>query len=60
MNIYEKGEGTLKDGSHNHMDVSGRGEIMVREEDGWPLKIHVLVSRSLGKGELVEGLKDLK
>ena len=33
---------------------------MVQEEDGWSLKIHVLVSRSLGKGELVEGLKDLK
>ena len=60
MNIYEKGEATLKDGSHNHMDVSGKGEIMVQEEDGWPLKIQVLVSKSLGKGELVVGLEDLK
>ena len=60
MTIYEKGEATLKDGSHNHMDVSGRGEIMVQEEDGWPLKIHVLVSKRLGKGELVVGLEDLK
>ena len=25
MTIYEKGEATLKDGSHNHMDVSGKG-----------------------------------
>ena len=33
MTIYEKEESTLKDGSHNHMDVSGRGEIMVQEED---------------------------
>ena len=49
MTIYEKGEATLKDGSHNHMDVSGKGEIMVQEDDGLPLKIQVLVSKSLGK-----------
>ena len=60
MNIYEKGEATLKNGSHNHMDVSGKGEIMIQEEDGLPLKIQVLVSKSLGKGELVLGLEDLK
>ena len=60
MTIYEKGEATLKDGSHNHMDVSGIGAIMVQEDDGLPLKINVLVSRSLGKEELVVGLSDLK
>ena len=60
MTIYEKGEATLKDGSHNHMDVSGIGAIMVQEDDGLPLKIKVLVSRSLGKEELVVGLSDLK
>ena len=30
MTIYEKGEATLKDGSHNHMDLSGNGEIIVQ------------------------------
>ena len=49
MTIYEKGEATLKDGSHNHMDVSGIGAIMVQEDDGLPLKINVLISRSLGE-----------
>ena len=33
---------------------------MVQEEDGLPLKIKVLVSRSLGKVVLVVGLSDLK
>ena len=60
MTIYEKGEATLKDGSHNHMDVSGIGAIMVQEDDGLPLKIRVLISRSLGEEELVVGLSDLK
>ena len=59
MTIFEKGEATLKERSHNHMGVSGKGEIMVQEEDGLPLKIQVLVSKSLGKGELVVGLEDL-
>ena len=31
MPIYEKGEATLKNGSHNHMDVSGRGKVMVQD-----------------------------
>ena len=39
MIIYEKGDATLKDGSHNHMDVSGQGEVIVQEDDGLPLKI---------------------
>ena len=60
MNIYEKGEATLKDGSHNHMDVSGIGEIMVQEDEGLPLNIKVLISKSLGQEELVVGLSDLK
>ena len=42
------------------MDVSERGEVVVQEEEGWPLKIDVLVSKSLGEGELGVGLKDLK
>ena len=33
---------------------------MVQEDDGLPLKINVLISRSLGKEELVLGLSDLK
>ena len=60
MTIYDKGEATLKDGSHNHMDVSGIGSIIAQEEEGLPLKITVLVSRSLGEEELVIGLSDLK
>ena len=60
IHIYEQGEATLKDGNYIHMDVSGRGEVVVQEEEGWPLKIDVLVSKSLGEGELVVGLEDLK
>ena len=59
IHIYEKGEAILKDGSYNHMDVSGRGEVVVQEEMGYPLKIDVPVSKSLGEGELVVGLEDL-
>ena len=53
IHIYEKEEATLKDGSYNHMNVSGKGEVMVQEEMGYPLKIDVLVSKSLGEVELV-------
>ena len=60
MTIYEKGDATLKDASNKQMDVSGRGEIMVQEEYGIPHKIKVLISRDLGKDELVVGLEDLK
>ena len=60
MTMYDKGEATLKDGSHNYMDVSGIGSIMVQEKEGIPLKITVLISKSLGEEELVIGLRDLK
>ena len=60
MVIFEKGDATLKDASHTNMDVSGRGEIMVQEEHGLPHKIKVLVSKDLGKNELVVGVEDLK
>ena len=42
------------------MDVSGIGEVIVQEDMGYPLKIHVLVSTGLGEGELMVGLEDLK
>ena len=51
---------TLKDISYNHMDVSGIGEVIVQEEMGYHLKIHVLVSTGLGEGKLVVGFEDLK
>ena len=38
----------MKDASNTHVDVSGRGEIMVQEEYGLPHKIKVLVSKDLG------------
>ena len=60
MTKYDKGKATLKDGSHNYMDVSGIGSIMVQEKEGLPLKIKVLISKSLGEEELVIGLSDLK
>ena len=50
----KKGEATLKDGSYYHIDVSGIGELIVQEEMGYPLKIHVLVSTGLGEGERVK------
>ena len=49
MIVFEKGDATLRDASHKHMDVSGRGEIMVQEEHGLPHKIKVLVSKYLGE-----------
>ena len=60
MIVFEKGDATLKDASHKHMDVSGRGEIMVQDKHGIPHKTKVLVSKDLGKNELVVGLEDLK
>ena len=60
MVIFEKGDATLKDANHKHMDVSGKGEVIVQEEYGMPHKIKVLVSRDLGADELVVGLEDLK
>ena len=60
MTVYEKGDARLKDASNKHMDVSGRGEIMVQEEYKIPHKIKVLISIDLGQDELVLGLEDLK
>ena len=60
MVVFGRGDATLKDASHKHMDVSGKGEIMVQEEHGLPHKIKVLVSKDLGQDELVVGLEDLK
>ena len=34
MSIYNKGEATLKDGSHNLMDVSGKGSINHGSREG--------------------------
>ena len=60
MKILDKGNATLKDSSNKHMDVSGRGEVTVQEEYGYPYNIQVLVSKDLGKEEMVVGLEDLK
>ena len=60
MIIFEKGEATLTNASNTRMDVSGRGEITVQEELGFPHKISVLISKDLGREELVIGLEDLK
>ena len=57
---FEKGDATLKDASIKHMDVSGRGEIMMQEELGLPPKIQVLISKDLDKDELVAGFEGLK
>ena len=58
--VFEKGDATLKDASNTHMDVSGKGEVMVQEEYGLPHIIKVSVSKDLGPDELVVGLEDLK
>ena len=58
--VFEKGDATLKDASHKHMDVSGKGEVMVQEEYGLPHKIKVLVSKDLGPDKLFVGLEDMK
>ena len=43
MMIFEKGDATLKDASHNNMDMSGRGDIMVQEEHMIKHKMKFLV-----------------
>ena len=60
MLVFGRGDATLKDSSHKHMDVSGKGKIIVQEEHGLPHKIKVLVSKDLGQDELVVCLEDLK
>ena len=50
----------MKDASNKHMDVSGRGEIMVQKEYGIPHKIKVLILSDLGQDKLVVGPEDLK
>ena len=42
------------------MDVSGKGAVVVQEFFCFPHEIKVLVSKDLGKDELVVGLEDLK
>ena len=59
MIIFDKADATLKDASNKHMDVSGRGEVVVQEESGFPHKIKVLISRDIGKDKLVVGLESL-
>ena len=58
--IFEKGGTTLKDASIKHMDVGGRGEIMMQEELGLPHIRKILISKDLDKDELVAGFEDLK
>ena len=60
LTIYENGDATLKDARNNHMDVSGRGEIMVNDKYGIPHKIKVLISRDLLQDKLVVELEDFK
>ena len=59
MVVFGRGDATLKDSSHKHMDVSGKGKIIVQEEHGFN-KIKVLVLKDLGQDELVVCLEDLK
>ena len=58
--MFDKGDATLKDASHKHMDISGRREIMVQEENVIPYKIKVLVTKDSGQNKLFVGLEDLK
>ena len=60
IEIFDKGDATLKDASHKHMDVSGNGEVIVQEEHGLSYRIKVLVTKDLDHDELVVGLEDLK
>ena len=60
MIMLEKGEATLTNASNTRLDVSGRGEFTVQEELGFPYKISVLISKDLGREELVIGQEDLK
>ena len=60
MVVFEKGDATMKDAGHKHMDVSGNGEVMVQEEYGRPHKIKVQVPKDLGADKLVVGLEHFK
>ena len=50
MVVFGKSDATLKNASHKHMDMSGKGEIIVQEEHGLSHKIKVLVSKKTGPG----------
>ena len=60
INTLDNDDTTLKDAINRDMDVSVRMEVNVEEEYGYPYNIQVLVSKNLGKQELVVGLEDLK
>ena len=45
MLVFGRGDATLKNASHKHMDLSGKGEIMVQEKHGLPHKRKVLESK---------------
>ena len=42
------------------MDVTAIANVAVTENPGFPINVRVLVSSSLGKGEMVIGIEDLK
>ena len=54
--LEEPGDATLEDISGINMDISGKAYLTVREEQRHAKRIQVLVSKSLGKEELVLGL----
>ena len=60
MVVFEARDATLTNASNVPMDVSGRGEVKIQEELGLPHVINVLVSKDLGKEDLVVGREDLK
>ena len=49
MVVFWRGDATLKDAGHKHMDVCGKDEIMVQKEHGLTHKIKVLVSKDLAE-----------
>ena len=60
IEILDRGDATLQDASDKYKVVSGRGDVIVEEEYDHPYHIQVLVSKDLGKEEMVVGLEDLK
>ena len=60
MWMEKPGRAYLEDASGNAMDISGKGRLVVRENQGFLNVIKVLVSKSLGQDQLVVGLEDLK
>ena len=60
LDAEDPGSAKLEDASGTQMDVTAMANVAVRENMGIPIVFKVLVSKSLGNGEMLIGIEDLK